>query len=250
MQIIVDSLLINYQTYGSAKRTILILHGWGDDLSSFKALAQQLSGLYTIVLVDLPGFGGSEAPLQSWGLREYADFLQHFIKKLKIEVDVLVGHSNGGSIAIFSLANKILQAEKLILLASAGIRNQQKGRKQFIKLLTKSGKLATFWLPSGYKNKLKQRLYKQIGSDMLIKPSLQESFKKIVNQDIQSDAKKITVPTLIIYGEQDKITPPLYGEIFHQLIDGSTLKIIGEAGHFVHHDQLQLVAPIIKDFLT
>lgn len=226
-----------------------MLHGWGDDSSTFRGLATQLSGKYTVVSIDLPGFGKSQTPPDSWGLKDYAQCVAHIIKKLKLEVSVLVGHSNGGAITIVGLADRILHADKLVLLASAGIRDQQKGRKQFIKLLTKSGKVVTFWLPAQYKDRLRGGLYRQVGSDMLIAPELQETFKKTVEQDVQAEAKQISIPTLLIYGDKDTATPPLYGEIYHQLITNSTLEIVGEAGHFIHHDKKQEVGQLVEDFL-
>jgi len=235
---------------GKGKKTVLMLHGWGDDSSTFRLLAQRLAHEYAVISIDLPGFGKSQAPAEVWGLGNYAHCVAEVIKKLKLNVSVLIGHSNGGAIAIIGLANGVLKADKLVLLASAGIRNQQQGRKHFIKLLTKSGKVATFWLPERHKSRLQKKLYSSVGSDMLIAPELQETFKKTVEQDIQREAKKITIPTLLIYGENDDATPTMYGEIYHQLIPNSTLEIVGGAGHFVHQDKEQEVNRLIQEFLA
>jgi pimeloyl-ACP methyl ester carboxylesterase len=249
MQVIVDSLLINYDVVGTGKKVILALHGWGDSATTYQSLAKHFGKKYKFVAVDLPGFGKSQLPNSIWGLADYARFVASFTKKLNINTSILIGHSNGGSIAILGLAEGFLTADKLVLLASAGIRDRHKGRKRFIKLLTKSGKLATFWLPSQHKARLQNQLYSRVGSDMLIAPELQETFKKTVEQDIQPQAKKIVAPTLLIYGENDNATPVVYGELYHQLIADSTFEVVGEAGHFVHIDKEKTVINLIEDFI-
>lgn len=84
---------------------------------------------------------------------------------------------------------------------------------------------------------------------MLVMPQLQETFKKTVRQDVQVDAAQILEPTLLIYGEKDRATPPLFGEIYQNLINGSMLEIVGGAGHFVHHDKPKEVNLLVEEFL-
>jgi len=80
--------------------------------------------------------------------------------------------------------------------------------------------------------------------------SLQETFKKVVNDDVRADAAQVAVPTLIVYGQNDEQTPPRYGEIFKQAIATSQLHVIPDAGHFVHLDQPQKTTSLIKEFLA
>lgn len=250
MQVVVDSLLTNYQRSGSQSKTILLLHGWGDDLRTFSELEKELSKSFTVVSVDLPGFGGTQVPESVWGLEDYAQFAAAFLKKINIKsLYAVVAHSNGAAVAIYGTAKGVLQPERLVLLGAAGIRDQQKGKRLAIKVVAKTGKVATFWLPEHHRKRLQKKLYGTVGSDMLVVPQLQETFKKTVRQDVQAEAKQLMVPTLLIYGQNDKATPPMYGEIYHNLIDGSTLEIVGEAEHFVHHDQPAKVSKLIQEFL-
>ena len=109
-----------------------------------------------------------------------------------------------------------------------------------------------YWLsplPKSTKNRLRSQAYKAIGSDMLVAEDLQDTFKKIVNDDVQADAKIINPPTLIVYGESDQQTPVRYGEIFHELIDYSTLEVITGAGHFLQIDQPDQVKSAIEGFI-
>ncbi|MHB1865304.1 MAG: alpha/beta fold hydrolase [Candidatus Saccharimonadales bacterium] len=249
MQIVVDHLLIKYERKGKGKK-ILLVHGWGVDLRSLGGLFKELSKDFDVVAIDLPGFGGSQTPTGVWGLSEYSSFLASFISKLGINnLYAVLGHSNGGAIAIKAVAGGYLEVQKLVLIASAGIRGTQKGKYTAIKIATKAAKLMSTPLPHATKNKLKQKLYKTIKSDYLVADNMTDSFKKIVQQDLRKDAKTINVATLIIYGSDDDQTPTMFGRTFHELIEGSTLEIIGGAGHFVQQDKPQIVVKLVRDFL-
>lgn len=248
MQVVVDSLLTHYKANGKG-RDILLLHGWGDTMEGFNSLQTSLTNKYHIVLVDLPGFGKTQAPQNAWGLNDYANFVGNFLQKMGSKPYAIIAHSNGGAVVLRGLANGVLTTEKLVLLASSGIRDRYKGRNKAIRLVTKAGKIATKPLPASLKKRLRHKVYQTVGSDMLVAEHLQESFKKVVTDDVQPDARKITVPTLLIYGQQDKATPISYGERFHELIKTSRLETIANAGHFILQDQPKLVQDYIEEFL-
>ncbi len=249
MQVIVDGLLTAYERSGEGK-TVVLLHGWGDRATGLAALRTALSRQYDVVAPDLPGFGGTQAPGAVWGLDDYARFVANFLQKLQLgQVYAFVAHSNGGAIALRGLGQGVLRADKLVLLASAGIRGEYKGRIKALRYVTKAGKVLSAPLPDGIKRKLRRKVYDTVGSDMLVAEHLQETFKKVITDDVRADARRITVPTLLIYGEQDQAAPVRYGELFHEYIDGSTLEILPGAGHFVHLDRPSEVLKAMKGFL-
>lgn len=249
MQVVVDSLLTHYELHGKGK-TILLLHGWGDSAASFKKITAALSTHHKVIALDLPGFGTSQAPPDSWGLDDYAYFVANFLGKIEAEKLIgILGHSNGGAIAIRGMARGWLSTDKLILLASAGIRGEYKGRLKAFRLLAKAGKALTKPLPKAVKHRLRKKVYTTIGSDMLVAEHLQETFKRIVTDDVRADASHLAIPTLIIYGDKDDLTPKRYGELFHEAISGSKLEIVTGAGHFIHQEQSDTVVKLMKDFL-
>ncbi|HSX17552.1 MAG TPA: alpha/beta hydrolase [Patescibacteria group bacterium] len=250
MQAVVDSLLTHYETEGKGKLVVL-LHGWGDTAAGMKQLQSALAKRHTVIAVDLPGFGGTQAPSGVWGLDEYALFIAHFLQKIDAPAPaVLAGHSNGAAIAIRGLAQGVLQADKLVLLGAAGIRGTYKGRVKALRYITKFGKALTMPLPKSVKQKLRKQVYKSVGSDMLVAEGLQETFKKVVTDDVRKDAATLTQPALLIYGEQDDATPVWFGETYHQLINGSTLEILPGAGHFVHLDRPDDVNKLVQEFIA
>lgn len=250
MQVVVDGLLTAYSRAGAGK-TVVLLHGWGDQAAGLQGLQRQLASHYDVISVDLPGFGGTAAPEGVWGLTDYATFVAHFLAKLHIDdVWAIAGHSNGGAIAIRGLAGDILHAERLVLIASAGIRSVYKGRNRVLRMLAKTGKFFSAPLPTPLKKQLRKKAYAAIGSDMFVAEHLQETFKKVVGDDVQADAARLQQPTLLVWGEDDTAAPFWYAAQFRELIPSASIVSFAGAGHFVHLDKPTQTAAAITDFLA
>jgi pimeloyl-ACP methyl ester carboxylesterase len=85
---------------------------------------------------------------------------------------------------------------------------------------------------------LRKKIYQKIGAeDYLATPELQKTFVNVTSEDLSEDMKKIQMPTLIISGENDKVTPPTYGELMKFLIKDSKIVILKNAGHFSFLDR-------------
>lgn len=248
MQVLVDDLVISYDVIGKGEK-LFFVHGWGDDSSNLKNSFKSLGNNYQLIFIDLPGFGNSERPRVPWDIDNYAKNLANFLKKIEASPKVLIGHSFGSAILIKAVAKNYITPEKLILMSASGIR-EKSSSKLLVSLVARGGRVLSKPLPKSTQVQLQSKLYNQIGSDYLLKEELKETFKKIVSEDMRSDAKLITISTLIIYGEQDKDTPLRFGYMFHELIETSTLEIVGDAGHFVFMDQKDRVIKLIQDFLN
>jgi pimeloyl-ACP methyl ester carboxylesterase len=250
MQLVVDTLLTNCELSGKGD-LIVLLHGWGDSALGFKDMQAELSKHYKTLAIDLPGFGSSEAPKEVWDLDNYAQFTADVIKKLEFKQPyALIGHSNGGAVAIKAVSLGLIAPRRLILIAASGIRKPLRARRLLLAIVAKTGNLATLWMPNRYREALRKSLYHAAGSDMLVTPELEETFKKTVRQDVTLDARKIVVPTLLIYAQRDPAVPSGSGERYAELMENAKLEVIEGAGHFVHHDQPEQVLKIIRGFLS
>lgn len=235
-KIIIHGLSINYfQSVNLEKdEAIVFLHGWG---SRAVHLCSIFENLPNFIAVDLPGFGESELPLASWGVTEYASFLKSLLGKLEIKNPILVGHSFGGSIIIKYLAEGGI-AKKAILISASGIRKKSLKILGY-RFLAKIFKLI-FSLPvlNIFKEKVKKNFYSAIDSvDYLEAGKMTESYKKIIQDDLTDILPKIAIPTVLIWGENDKDTPLWQGELMQRKISKSKLFIIPDAGHFSFIDQ-------------
>ncbi|CAN5400248.1 lipase EstV [soil metagenome] len=249
MQVIVDGLMTSYSRAGKGKQ-VLLLHGWADKSASWQAFANELARHYEVIVPDLPGFGGTQTPTDTWDLNSYAGFVAKLVKKLGLSPYCIIGHSNGGGIAIRGLASGELTAQKLVVLAGAGIRTGRPAQKTALKLAAKTGKMLAKPLPTRLQRKLRSKLYQRVGSDMLVAEHMQETFKKVVTDDVQNDARHLATTTLLVYGQQDTETPVQHGMLFHELIEGSTLEVIPEVGHFLHLENQERVVQLVEEFLA
>jgi pimeloyl-ACP methyl ester carboxylesterase len=248
MQVIVNSLLTNYHQMGKGK-TILLLHGWGDSGRGLAKLQTALAQHYQVVAVDLPGFGSTQTPEVAWGLDDYADFVKGFVAKVGLGVDVIMGHSNGGAIAVRALGRG-LEAKRLVLIASAGIRGEYKGRMKALRLVAKTGKLLLAPLPAGITKKLRRKVYTSVGSDMLVAEHLQETFKRIVTDDIRSDAAKLRLPALLIYGDKDVSTPLRFGQKLQSVMPDAKLVVIHGGEHTLPTEHPDEIVRYVTEFLN
>ena len=179
MQVIVDNLLTNYAEVGKGSSVILFLHGWADSSKTFEGLASQITennAEYKAVMLDLPGFGATQSSGNDWDLQDFADFVRKFLDKLSLRPRTIVGHSNGGAIAIYGLANNVFESDNLILIASAGIRSKT-AKKEILRYASKPAKLGLKLTPKQTQKRLKRKLYSSIGSDYLVAEHMQETFK-------------------------------------------------------------------------
>lgn len=249
MQVILGSGPVGYDDLGKGQKVVIMLHGWGANRKSLTPLATQIAKKFRVLLVDVPGFGESAKPPTTWGLEEYASFVSEFVKKLKIsQVYAVVGHSNGGAIAVKLVAGGF-DTEKLILLGASGVRKREKGKKLLYKVIAKTGKKATIVLPKRVRTKIRNKWYDRIGSELYHVPGMEAIFKKITKEDLVIDSAMINAKTLLIYGAEDQATPPVFGKIFHETIEGSELDIVEGAGHYSFVDKPTVVTKRVLDFL-
>ncbi len=250
MKAVVKNIVTEYRDEGSGA-VMLLIHGWGDNLHTFDFIVPIISKKWRVVRIDLPGFGASD-PLQTpWDVDSYSKFIKDFTDKLNIQVEILVGHSFGGRIAIKAVASKTIKPKKLVLIASAGIAKVRSVRNRFFYILAKAGKVITFIPPFIFwRRQLRKKLYDAAGSDYLKSRELKNTFLKVVKEDLTNFAAEISIPTLLIWGDEDSETPLADGKSFSKIIPGSQLKIIAGAGHFVHKEKPEEVSGLINQFAS
>ncbi len=235
----IDDVKTSYQKIGKSKPLLYLLHGWGGDWQSWHPVIIELSKKYTLIIPDLPSFGQSNEPKKVWGIPKFAAWLQSFINKTSEgKKYFLMGHSFGGQIASnFAGEKQDKKLKKLILVDSAGLA----------KALSKSNQAQMSMLgliPTAIKDlipkNLKQKILEALGksTDHLNSSNYQKRvLRKVVHYSVADSLLKITVPTILIWGEDDQDTPVHMAEQFAQLIANNELFIIENAGHFVFIDK-------------
>ncbi|MBI4993834.1 alpha/beta hydrolase [Candidatus Wolfebacteria bacterium] len=227
------------------QKSLIFIHGWGASCETFKPFYPHLKSEFIIYDLDLPGFG-KEKINKAMSLKDYADFVRDFLGKNQIQNPIILGHSLGGAIAAKFALLYSERISKLILINAAVIRKPNLKTK----IIRKSANLANLFLSQKIKNiilkilKLENSDYAEINN-----PILKETFKKIIDENLESNLPKIKTPTLIIWGDQDKETPLEHGRLTAKLIHNSQFHIL-KGGHFIFFDQPKKFIELIKNFIN
>ncbi|MDH3696463.1 MAG: alpha/beta hydrolase [Nitrosopumilus sp.] len=257
-----NGLKIRYLESGKDNpRHILFIHGLGSSADRWGNIPKSLSANFHTISLDLPGFGESDKPLSmDYTIENFRDIVINFMNLLAInDKTSIVGHSLGGYIASeVTMQNKI-DVERLILIDSSG----------FLKKPTPLLKeyLCVAMNPT---NDNVRNIFEQMVSDSTKIPlKLVESFIKRINLSNAKYAFKLTlenstntqikldrlklidsVPTLIIWGVEDKVIPLQHSELFKKSIPNSHIEIIPDAGHAPFTEKPEQICELIHNFLT
>ena len=290
-QIQINNLSINYKTIGNGKIPIVLLHGWGVSSDKYaeliKTLYPILNTQYSILILDLPGFGKSNEPNKNWRLDDYVEFVDEFIKKTnrkggfelvknilekKLEQYkqcgnvychtekettkdvILIGHSFGGKIAIKYATKYPERINKLILTGAAGIKHKLTTKQKIFFILAKTGK-TVFSLPiiNNFQkpiHKIFSKLARSRKKDYYSASSrMKEIMKNILAEEITDHLDKIKNPTLLVWGREDRTTPLSDGKIMNERIEDSKLIIVDNANHSLPYQKPKEFAKIIEEFI-
>ncbi len=246
MQIVINQILTNYQIleHKNPKGTMVILHGWGRSFNDWIPTAKYYNKNYKVILLDLPGFGGTAKPETDYSIYDYADHFEAFCKKLDSKDIIFMGHSFGGRIGIIS-ASRLDLIKKLILIDSGGI--EKKGRKVKIKrFIAHMLKPLVQILPRNISNKIIEKFgssdYNQAGK-------MKEILRKTIDEDLTPLLKKIKSETLIVWGSKDTVLPISHAKKMNKEISNSELRIVWTAGHHPHFDKPNEFLEILDEFL-
>ena len=224
-------------------KKLYIVHGWAYGLEKWQTLAKLLkkAGI-EVIFLHVPGLTKNSNKV--WTIAEYVVWLENELKNVKGSV-VLLGHSNGGRIAMnFTLKNPG-KVKELILLDSAGIfHNELKIRlkRTVFKFAAKLGKKVS---KSALLRKILYKLARE--SDYHDAPvNMRQTMANMLSSDRDLKPEHLRVHTTIIWGENDTITPISDAYLLHEKIDNSSLVLIHGAKHSPHYTIPEVVASEIE----
>ncbi|MET0276971.1 MAG: alpha/beta fold hydrolase [Pseudorhodoplanes sp.] len=236
---------------GGEGEPLLFLHG-ARGASAWLPIWETLSQRFDVIVPEHPGFGGSDMPDWLDNIGDLAYFYLDFLDALKLKAVNLAGVSLGGWIAAEVAVRDDSALKTLTLVAPAGIhvKGVAKGdiflwsREEFTHNLFHNPDLANAALaipPSEAEqfNEMKNRL-------ATAKLGWQP---RLYNPDLRKWLHRIQTPTLIVFGDDDKVIPPPYGPAFQALIPGSRLAVIRDCGHAPQIEKADELAGLISAFV-
>lgn len=249
-KIFVNGIKTNYKIAGHGN-PLIILHGWNGSSDSWEKVIQFLSQNFLVICPDFPGFGKSQPPFFPWSLNDFVFWLKSFTELLRLESFFLLGHSFGGRVAIkFSIffPEKI---KKLILISSAGIKGKLDFKSKIIFQIAKIGNaLFTPKILRRFKDGARNIFYLFLRNRDYAKAkgTMKETMKKVISEDLTKLLSEMKIETLLIWGERDKLVPPIYGKIFNEKIKNSKFILLSKIGHSPHLECPEKLAQIINQF--
>lgn len=210
--------------------SILLLHGLFGAMSNFSEVIAEYSKNFRVIVPILPLFS---SPLLKTGVKGMSEHVSRFIKHKKLNNFTILGNSLGGHIALVCTLEHQEKIHSLVLTGSSGLYENAFGgsfpRREDKEYLR--GKIAfTFYDPAVATDELVDEVYKVVNDRTKLVRILALA-KSAIRHNMEKELHQIKVPTCLIWGKNDQITPPHVAEEFHEKIPNSDLYWIDKCGH-------------------
>jgi len=261
--------------YGGQGSVLLLIHGIGDDSTTWSGLLPWLAKRYTVIAPDLLGHGGSDKPRADYAAAAYACGMRDLLSVLDVDRVTVIGHSLGGGVAMQFAYQFPEWCERLVLIGSGGVAREV---HPLLRLASAPG--AELMLPflTSPTSRLAVRLAAPVlrrggrlglGSDFdygldryfaLADRTARLAFLRTLRSVVDRRGQVITMldrcyltqgmPTLLVWGGRDRVIPVVHGALAHAAMPGSRLEIFSDAGHFPHHEDPARFLGVLEDFLA
>lgn len=227
---------------------MLLLHGLFGTASNFDETIHYFKDRYKVYLPILPIFEMSVRKLSVYSLMEY---VREFVVYFNVVKPHLIGNSLGGHIALLYVLDYMEDVATMTLTGSSGLYENsfgstfpRRGDKSFIRDKIN----LTFYDNDIVTEDMVDEIY-GITSDTRKCLSMVKTAKSAIRHNVGDQLHRITVPTLLVWGKQDTITPPFVAEEFHEMIPNSNLEFIDKCGHAPMLETPSAFNKILEDFL-
>ncbi|MFY4775446.1 alpha/beta fold hydrolase [Metabacillus sp. RGM 3146] len=261
----IQGIKIHYELYEKdpSKPTMVLIHGFLSSTFSYRRLIPLLKEDYRLIAIDLPPFGKTEKSrtfVHSY--RNMARIVIELLEKLQVRNAILVGHSMGGQISLYATKERPDMFQRVVLLCSSSYMKRLQPYLVFGSYVPYFYLCIKHWLTSqGVWKNLCNVVYDRslIDQEMIdgyLQPFMDDSIFMALARMIrdregdlsQEELKKIEVPALLIWGEEDKIVPVEIGRRLSQDLPNAAFFSLKQTGHLVPEERPMHVTEKIVDF--
>jgi pimeloyl-ACP methyl ester carboxylesterase len=233
---------------------ILLLHGWQGAGAVWTPIVERLAARYRTIAVDLRGFGESNAAPGPYRVETFSDDLSALVASLDLDPMVVVGHSMGAAIAQRFAIDRPDAVEGLVLVAPVPASGVPFSPRVDAMFRATAGNMdnANAWLNALTYTEPSREVRALMRAAAAATPAhvALESFDSWTHLDFASEAATIDTPTLILAPAADRpMTPEFTRERVADVIPGSRLVVIEEAGHYLPLEQPERVAALVDRFV-
>jgi len=236
---------------GGAGAPLVFLHG-ASGASQWIPFMDKLAEQFEVIVPEHPGFGGSDTPDWLDNVGDFANFYLEFMDKLGLTGVNLVGTSLGGWIAADLAVRDSGPLRTLTLVAPAGIHVQGVPKGDIFLWTPEQTVRNLFADPAMVEMALKrtpdeeERRRQMKNALTMAKVGWQP---RLYDPHLRKWLHRIDVPTLIVWGDSDKVIPPAYGPAYRDLIPGSRLEILKGCGHLPHIEKGAETVALVTKFI-
>ncbi|KUI11781.1 hypothetical protein AU193_15505 [Mycobacterium sp. GA-1285] len=263
-----------YRVAGSGP-AILLIHGIGDNSTTWETVQSKLAQRFTVIAPDLLGHGKSDKPRADYSVAAYANGMRDMLSVLNIDHVTVIGHSLGGGVAMQFAYQFPQLVDRLILVGAGGVTKDVNIALRFASLPMGSEALALLRLPfvlpavqavgrvaggvfgsTGLGRDLPQVL--RILND-LPEPTASSAFARTLRAVVDWRGQVVTmldrcyltqsVPVQLIWGRCDAVIPVSHARMAHAAMPGSQLEIFDRSGHFPFHDDPERFIQVVEKFI-
>jgi pimeloyl-ACP methyl ester carboxylesterase len=229
-------------------QVLMLLHGLFGALSNWEEVVNRFSSKLRVIIPMLPIY---EMPIREAGLEGLQKYVEDFVEMMKLDNMIIMGNSLGGHVGLlYTLANPA-KVSKLVLTGSSGLFENAMGgsyprRGSYDYIREKVS--YTFYDPQVASKELIDEVFettKSIPKAMRIVAIA----KSAQRNNLANDLPKIAVPTLLVWGLNDTITPPMVAHEFNRLIPNSELQFIDRCSHAPMMEHPEKFNELVEDFL-
>lgn len=231
---------------------VVILPGWLIPAGEYHGLELELTKAdFTAYVAEFPGFK-SRSLKEVLNLTDYVRYLHKFLKQKKLSRVIFIAHSFGGRVALKLVSQNPKIAKALILSGTPGFPEVGNWRRILTKFITIIGKPITYIPPFiFFRGKLRRIFYRLNRSADYLKVTgeLKKTFQNIIREQLINYMQKIRVPTLLLWGEKDRLVSVRTARKMQQMIFNSQLEIIPDMGHMFVYRNPEIVVKKLVNFL-
>lgn len=228
---------------------LMLLHGLFGALSNWEGVVNHYSRHFRVIIPMLPIY---EMPIKEAGLQGLTEFVEQFVAMKQLDKMMIMGNSLGGHVGIlYTLANPD-KVSKLVLTGSSGLFENtmggsypRRGSYDYIRERV----AYTFYDPNVASRELVDEVFETTRSIPKCMRIVAIA-KSAQRNNLALELANIKVPTLLVWGLNDTITPPMVGHDFNRLIPNSELKFIDKCCHAPMMEHPQKFNEMVEDFLV
>src|ERR1700710_1200094 len=254
---------------------ILLIHGIGDNSTTWSTVQSTLAQRFTVIAPDLLGHGKSDKPRADYSVAAYANGMRDLLSVLDIEQVTVVGHSLGGGVAMQFAYQFPQLVERLILVGAGGVTKDVNIALRIASVPMGSEALALLRLPMVLPalqviGRVGGALFGStgVGRDLpevvriladLPEPTASSAFARTLRAVVDWRGQVVTmldrcyltesVPVQLIWGSRDSVIPVEHAKMAHSAMPGSQLEVFEGSGHFPFHDDPDRFVQVVERFI-